>query len=134
MWLIFSLITLILYGLWGFFPKVATQYLEPKQIIFYEFIGIASVVAVLFFSQHGKLTYHPKGFLFSLLTGISGLVGTLFFLYALKSGKASVVILMTSLYPIISITLAYLFLKEPMTTKQIIGAGFAIIAMVLFAI
>jgi transporter family protein len=76
---------------------------------------------------------HPKGVLFAVLTGISGVVGTLFYFAAATRGKISVVVSLTALYPLITILLAAFILKEPVTLKQIIGMGFALVAIVLLS-
>ena len=80
-----------------------------------------------------KIEWNGKGILFGSLTGFMGMMGTLFFLYALSHGKTPVVITLTALYPLIAIVLAFVFLKEAVTIKQWFGMGLAIVAMGLMA-
>ena len=51
---------------------------------------------------------------------------------AVVKSKISVIVTMTALYPIISIGLAYLILKEPVTAKEGVGIILAFVAIVLF--
>jgi bacterial/archaeal transporter family protein len=132
-WFIFALLALVFYGLWGFFPKMATLHLDAKSIIFYETFGILLIAILMYFFIPGKINTNMKGVVFSVLTGIAGMVGTLFFLLALKNGKASIVILFTALYPLVSVLLVQIILKESITLKQGIGMVFAFVAIVLFS-
>ena len=132
-WFIFALVAVLLWGLWGFFPKLASNYLESKSLLVYEVLGVALMGFIIFASIGFKPQFHTKGFIFALLTGIAGTSGLLFFLWALSKGRASVVVTMTALYPLVTIVLASLILKEPITFKQGIGIIFALISMILLA-
>ncbi|RMF84302.1 MAG: hypothetical protein D6736_19570 [Nitrospinota bacterium] len=39
-WVASSLLALVCFGLWGFFPKLATHYLTPQSAIIYEIAGV----------------------------------------------------------------------------------------------
>ena len=132
-WIIFAVLSLLAYGLWGFFPKLTVGLINSKEFIVYEAIGVIliSLVILLFV---GKPNFNVRGVAFAMLTGILGIIGTLFFVTALARGKASVIVTITALYPVIVIFLAAVFLKEPITLKQGIGIVFALIALVLFSI
>ncbi|MBW6515065.1 MAG: EamA family transporter [Candidatus Cloacimonetes bacterium] len=132
-WLIYALITMFFYGLWAFFPKLATLYLPTKEILIYQIIGILAVGFIALLSSKQRLQFNSLGLLFAILGGAAGLIGTLFFLKSLAIGKTYVVVTLTALYPIITIILAFIFLRESLTLKNAIGVVFAFIAMYLFA-
>jgi bacterial/archaeal transporter family protein len=67
----------------------------------------------------------------SLAGGMAGAVGGVFFYFALSKGEASRVVTITSLYPMISVLLACLFLDEALTTQKIAGIACAVAAMIL---
>lgn len=132
-WLIPASAALIIYGFWGFFPKLAVTYINPTSALIYEvagamLVGLVSLVWVGFQPES-----HPKGVLFAMLTGVAGMLGTLCFFAAASRGKISVVVSMTALYPIITIALAAIFLREPITAKQVLGMLCALAAIVLFS-
>ena len=71
-WVWWSLLALFTWGIWGFFPKLATRYMSPQSIIIYEVIaGMAIAVVCLFFAGFKPET-HPRGILFACLTGVAG--------------------------------------------------------------
>lgn len=133
-WLLFSILTFILWGIWGFFPKVASKYIDPKSFMVYEAIGVVIMAFVLLVLLHFKPAVHPKGIALGIATGIFAIAGTLFFVYALSRGNATTVVAITSLYPAITIGLIFFILKEPITLKQGVGIVFALIALFLFSV
>ncbi len=80
-----------------------------------------------------KLDFNNKGFIFSLLAGISVGLGSIFFVYALTKGKTPVIVALTALYPAITILLACIFLKEQISPKQILGIITASVSFLLLA-
>ena len=132
-WLIFSILALITWGFWGFFPKIAVMHMDAKSASFYEVIGGIIFGVIILFILNFKLQTNYYGITFGILTGFTALLGGLFFLMALSYGsKLSIVVIMTALYPVITIFLSFLILHETITIKQGIGIIFAIIALVLF--
>ena len=132
-WLAAAIIAFILYGLWGFFPKLAVTYISPASALVYEVAG-AIMVGLLALKIVGfRPDAHPKGILYAVLTGITGMLGTLFFFYSVKNGKVSVVASLTALYPLITIILAHLFLREPIAIRQLLAMVLAMAALILFA-
>ncbi|MFH1215740.1 MAG: EamA family transporter [Pseudomonadota bacterium] len=132
-WVFSALLALLLYGFWGFFPKIAVSYIDPQSALIYEvagalLVGLVSLFIVGFHPQH-----HPKGILYAFLTGIAGMTGTLFFFTAAQKGKISVVVSLTALYPLITVLLATIFLKETLTLQQICGLLLALCAILLLA-
>lgn len=132
-WFIFSILALISWGFWGFFPKLATNFINPKSAAFYEVIGALIFGIILLFVINFKLQTNAYGIIFGILTGFFALLGGLFFLYALSTGsKVSTSIIITAMYPVITIILSTLILHETLTIKQGIAMIFALIAIILF--
>ncbi|MBI2654615.1 EamA family transporter [Candidatus Woesearchaeota archaeon] len=61
-------------------------------------------------------------------------MGGIFFLFTLSKAKASILVPLTALYPIITIVLSFILLKERVTPAQGIGIVLAIVAGVLLSI
>ncbi len=130
-WFSAAFLSLIIFGFWGFFPKLAVNYISPQSALVFEVAGAILIGLLILFMIDFRPDMHPAGILFAMLTGITGMLGTLFFFAAASKGKISLVVSMTALYPLITILLAAIFLREPITAKQLLGIGFALFAIVL---
>jgi transporter family protein len=73
-----------------------------------------------------------RGVFWAFLTGILGGLGNMAYFQAMvKGGKASVVTPVTALFPMVTVLLALLFLKERLGRVQWIGLGLAFVAIYL---
>ena len=61
-------------------------------------------------------------------------MAALFFYWALAGGKASVVVPLTALYPVVTLGLALLILGERLSLRQSIGVALALTAIFLFSL
>ena len=132
-WLLPTFGTIIFWGLWGFIPKITTKYISPKSAIVFETLGGIILGIVILISLKFKPDIHPKGVLLAVLTGLLGFAGALCFLYAALKGPISLVAVLSSLSPIITIILAMFFLNETITIKQGLGIVLGLGAVVLIA-
>jgi len=132
-WLLPAFIAMFCWGLWGFIPKLTTRYVSPASALIYETLGVMVVgLSTLMF-----LRFRPdvdlKGVGLGVSTGILGMIGAFCYLVAVSRGKVSVISVMTAVYPVISVALAYMILKEPVTFKEGLGMGFALLGILLMA-
>lgn len=133
-WAVYSSLALFIWGLWGFFPKLAVNCLEPKCAFFFQVIGgIGAGLLALIFMKPDIFAADPRGIVPALLAGAAGSLGGICFLYALRGGKVSVIAPLTALYPVISVALAVLFLKEKVTPVQCAGVVLAVVAVILIS-
>ena len=138
-WMVFGLLSLLCWGLWGLFPKLASQTLPPQSAVLFNIMGSAAFVALFiagnFLLNPGfSITFEPRGVAFAAMAGMAGVTGSIFLYFALsRGGNASVVVPMTALYPMITAFLALVFLQEAITFKQALGMGFAFVAIALFS-
>ena len=130
-WFLWVVSTLFLWGFWGFLPKLATHYISPMSALVFEVIGGTVVgICALFFVGFRPET-HPLGILFAVSTGIVGVLGSFFYLMAVSKGKVSVIVVVTSLYPVITVVLAHFILDEPISIREGLGIILAFSALVL---
>lgn len=132
-WLTPAIGALLVWGIWGLLPKLASRHLDPKSILVYEAFGALAVGLVVLAQMNFKPQVHSAGIALAVATGAAGFVGTLLFLYAISKGKAAVVVTITALYPLVVIILSHFLLGEHITLKQGIGMALALIALVLLS-
>ena len=133
-WALYSALALLAWGLWAFLPKVALIFLDPKTAFMFEVIGGAITgVLALFILRPQLVGMEVRGIIPALLTGVLGYLGLLCFMFAIREGKVCVVAPLTALYPVITLTLAMLFLKEKINVFQLAGIILALISVVLIS-
>ena len=134
MWLLYGLLTLILWGIWGFILKIATQYVEWYQYYTYGTIIPIILSIALIYIYRGSLAIGSREFTVVILASLAGSLGYITFVIALKYGSASVIVPLSALYPAITAILAYLFLKEKLMTHQWLGIALAVLSIILLSI
>lgn len=132
-WLTYALISGLLYGLWGIFGKLATNFIDPKSAFIYEVLGGLLVGIAVLVKTGFQVEVDSLGIFYALCNGISAMVATLFFLIAVSQGPVSTVGTITALYPTVTILLAFFILKEPISLRQAVGMALAVAAIVLCA-
>ena len=132
-WFVYSILALVCWGMWAFFPKIAVSYIHPRTAFVYEVLGglLVGVAALVILDV--DLGANVKGIVPSMLTGVAGYLGLFFFLYAVRAGSVTVTSAFTALYPVITIILAMVFLKEKIAPIQWLGVGLAIVSVALIS-
>lgn len=132
-WLGFSLLALGLWGVWGFLGKVAAQNLPSPAVYLLTISGHLVVVAYLLVTGLGPVSWQPWSIAAALGSGIAMAVALLFFLEALARGPALVVVPLTALYPAVTVVLSWLFLREALTLRHLVGLALALAAVWLLS-
>ena len=135
--LILSIVTLILWGVWGIFVKLA---LRELPIIFY--LGLYSLVlpplfyAYVRYKRIPRRQVLPKWSLPVVIAVIAVLIGQLALLAdtaAVSLGEAAVVFPLIASYPIVMILLAFAFLKERLSRRDVSLVFAVIIGIILIS-
>ncbi|MBT3408764.1 EamA family transporter [Candidatus Woesearchaeota archaeon] len=132
-WYFFSLITLLIWGVGSFLPKISTNYISPKSALMFEVIGTLILGLIVFFFNKESIDFNYIGSNVAIIAGFLGILGSFTFLLALKKGNANTTIAITSLYPLLAILLSSFFFKEALKINHIFGIVFSIIAIYLFS-
>ncbi|MBI4440604.1 DMT family transporter [Candidatus Woesearchaeota archaeon] len=132
-WLLYSVLALFMWGFWGFLPKVALSTVPPQSVLVWQGLGAAVCTILYYFVTSAPLQTGTVGITASIATGIFAFLGSLFFIFALSTGKAAIVVPLTALYPLITIVLAVAFLQESLSLQSAIGIFFALLAIVFLA-
>lgn len=138
-WLLWSLATIVLWGAWGLVSKVASDGVDVyvNQLLYT--VGLAPLMIFVGWTvwrRSPRETAHQrrKGVFWAFLTGILGGLGNLAFFQALvKGGEASIVAPVTALFPMVTVLLAVLFLKERIGRTQWAGLALAFVAIYLLS-
>lgn len=127
-WLGFSVMALILWGVWGFLSKVATRQLPSESVYLLAICGHGVVLGYIWLSGGLSLPWHPWALGAALGAGLCMAFGLLFFFKALVGGAATVVVPLTALYPLVTVVLSWAVLREEMTPRHLAGIALALVA------
>jgi bacterial/archaeal transporter family protein len=134
-WLWFAAVALLFWGISGVTQKLATNRISSElSFIWFAYAMITiSVSLAVFVPIHWHL--RPVIFWAAVVGGTLNGLGALTSFTALESGgKASVVISLVSLYPLVTVAFAVTILHERLTLAQVVGVGLAIVAAVLLSL
>jgi bacterial/archaeal transporter family protein len=135
-WLVYSILTLLLWGIWGATSKAISDDINTytNQVLFS--LGVTPLILLVAFSPRLKGgTQRKRGIFYAFITGILGGTGNIaFFKSLMVGGKASVVVPATSLSPVITVLMGYFILKERLTTVQKVGFALAMLAIYLLSL
>ena len=135
-WLIYSLLTILLWGGWGAISKAVSDEISAymNQLLFT--IGLLPLILVVIRSPRMSGGRKRKlGMFFAFLTGILGGAGNIAFFQSLSlGGRATVVVPLTGLSPLITVLVAYAVLHERMSGYQKAGLGIALAAIYLLSL
>ena len=133
--LIFSLLTILLWGFWGFFGKLALEKRMAPTTVFVAETLVSALIAVVFFFVVYRSGAQPPLYstvnIYGILSGVALAVGLLFYYLALQGGNVSIVVPLTATYPVVAVLLGYVLLRERPTALQWIGVILVVVGAVL---
>jgi transporter family protein len=132
-WMLYAGLTVLAWGVWGFFSKLASTYARPRQTLLFQVAGVVAFGLVVLSMERFHVEWSPRGFGWSAAAGFVNFVGFLSFFAAVEKGKVSTVIAMSSLYPVITIALSILLLHEKISSREGLGIACALLAGFLLA-
>jgi len=133
-WFLFAAVALVFFGISGITQKLSTNHVSFELSFVWFCIAMAAISAVVAISVPIEWRLSPSLVSLAVLGGLLNGLGALTSFAALeKGGKASVVIPIINLYPLITIAGAWLFLGEKLTLTQIAGIVCALGAVVLLS-
>ncbi len=133
-WLVLSTVALVFWGITGVTQKLSTNNISFERsflwfsIAFFAMAGVIACTVPLVWRVPGSMLA------LSALGGVLNGLGALTSFAALeRGGKASVVIPLISVYPLLTVAGAGLLLGERLTGRQWAGVACAVISVVLLS-
>ena len=134
-WFAMAAVVFVLWGLQAYVMKFATGLMSAESLYFYMMISAVALIpgALLMTDFHQPINWTFSGPGYAALIQVLNSIGALMLVYALRHGKALVVVPMTSLAPVLTVILSLLLYKLVPHPVVISGIVFASIAIVLMA-
>jgi len=134
-WLRWSLLALFSWGVWAIMAKLIGDALAGAHNQALSTLGILPVMLAMAFTKRCSTAggNRRRGILLALAAGAISCLGNVVYYDALsRGGKAAMIVPLTALYPLATIFLATLLLKEQLNRVQIIGALVSLTAIYFF--
>lgn len=132
-WLTLSLIAMMCWGVWSLLTKVAFDHFNWYQVLITTSLVSILTSLLLYFHFRPAFNIHSPGFFYAVFAGVASSIAVVAFYMALSRGKATIIVPLTALYPVVTIILSRLFLHERTTLLQSLGIALAIIAILLIS-
>lgn len=133
-WLGFAILALILWGISGVTQKLSTNRISSERSFLWFCWAMFALSAAVLFVARPHWGLGTMVVVSSIAGGALNGMGAWTSFRALESGgKASIVISLVSLYPLVTVVLAVLLLGERLTIQQTAGAVVAIAAAILLS-
>jgi transporter family protein len=133
-WLGFAILALVLWGITGVTQKLSTNRISSERSFLWFCWAMVALSVVVLLIAHPHWGLGRVVVLCSVAGGALNGLGAWTSFRALESGgKASIVISLVSLYPLLTVVLAVLLLHERLTILQTAGAVTAIAAAILLS-
>jgi len=98
------------------------------------FGGLAMITFYMLFTRTSWQVTNSSAWSFIAMNGVLDVSGNLFFILASQSGRLDVASVLSSLFPGMTVLLAWIFLRERLSRNQWIGVISALIAIVLLTL
>jgi uncharacterized membrane protein len=133
-WIFFATLALILWGITGVTQKLSTNRITSERSFLWFCWAMVALSGAVLVLAHPHAALGRTVVLCSIAGGALNGMGAWTSFRALESGgKASVVISLVSLYPLLTVVLAVLLLGERLNLLQTAGAILAIAAAILLS-
>ncbi len=134
LWLMYAIITTVFWGVWGAFIEIPQRLGFPATLGYVVWsITMIPCALVALRTIGWKPETDKRSIFLGMSVGLLGAGGQLILFEALKEGPAYIVFPLISLFPVLTIFLSVIFLKEQTTKKHWTGIFIAIIAAVFLA-
>ncbi len=138
--LFFALLAFALWGFWGLASKMVINEIGPGNILgFYVISSTIVPIAYIWFrrarpvqSRNSKPSW--KAWVLGATALASNVCGVFAFSFALNAGSASLVVPISSAYPLVTVILAVALLHEKLDRFHIVALIFVIIGLVVIGI
>ncbi|HLD18399.1 MAG TPA: EamA family transporter [Candidatus Nanoarchaeia archaeon] len=128
--IIFAIGSLICWGTADYVQKLIFGKINVKQLLFWS-APLNIIITAAFFPFFWEPTSFPlSSIIFAIVTGILNGLGLIFFLTALSKDKLSLVTSIGSAYPVITIILGIIILRENLSSIEGIGIAIVMIGVI----
>ncbi|WP_394758200.1 EamA family transporter [Flavobacterium sp.] len=134
-WKVFAIVSMLFAGLTSVIAKYGMKNLSSDVALSIRTIVVFFIIvlnALVFNDVLQQLKTAPKSnLIFLAISGVTTSLSWIFYYKAIKIGNVSEVALIDKVSIVITLLLSFIILKEPITSKLILGSIFILIGMMI---
>lgn len=133
-WLFYALIALVFWGITGVTQKLSTNAISTQLSFLWFVVSMIAIALVILVTVPIQWHMTAKVLWLAVVGGALNGLGALTSFAAFEAGgKASIVVPLSYLFPLVTVVLAVTFLHESLTRVQGIGIALALVAAILLS-
>jgi drug/metabolite transporter (DMT)-like permease len=133
-WLLYAALTTILWGVWGALIELPEKAGFPATLGYVAWgVTMVPVAVIALWTIRWRLDFDRRSALLGIGAGLMGCGGQLILFQCLRLGPAYIVFPLISLYPVVTVALSVVFLKEKASRRAWTGIVLALIAIGLLS-
>lgn len=132
-WLVYALVTVAFWGVWGVYAGAPASHGFPDTLIYC--VWALTMIPPALYALHRigwRLQMGGRDMLYGALIGFLGAGGQMLLFNAVKNGPAYLVFPLISLSPVITVLMSFALLRERTTKLGAIGIALALLSLPLF--
>jgi transporter family protein len=134
-WFWYSVLCVICWGGWALLQKMGSVEVPAATVQFLFTFGALPIALALLAAKRFKMEKSLAGIACAVLMGVLAGVGNAALSAAYRSGgNTAVITAATAMYPMISVVLGVLVLREKLTPRHLLGLFLAGVAFILFSL
>lgn len=134
-WIIYAIVSMIFAGFTSVIAKFGMKGLSSDVALSIRTSVVFTIIIVnafIFQNAYTEIKQSPvNNIIFLAISGITTSLSWLFYYRAMKEGQVSYVAAIDKASIVVTLLLSFLILKEPITVKFLLGAGFILTGMVI---
>jgi transporter family protein len=115
-----------------FLPKIALRTISIESALVFEIVGGVLFGLVLF--GFVDLDFHVVGTLCALVAGFCSYLGVYYYIKTIKQNPVGLTASIAGLYPVVTVVLGVVVLRERASLKRLVGIILAMIAIYLMSL
>lgn len=133
-WLLHALLSIVWWGVFGFLAKVGSSGVSAygMQVLFT--VGALPLVLLILVRLRWRVETDRLGIAYGAANGVLAAFGGIAYFAAMARGEASLVGPVTSLFPLVTVVLAAVALKEKLNRVQMAGLVCALVSICLLSV
>lgn len=135
-WLLWTITTMVSWGLWGVATKLLGTALSGEQIQALSTLGLIPILLPLALHKNASLKgASHKGLALAFLGGVITCLGNIPFFHAVaKGGDFAKVVSLTAMALLVTVIMALVLLRERINRMQMLGLALSMVALWLFRV